>query len=100
MGDMNDDGKMDLEEFVDLCEMISARFALIGRAKEKFGEFDTEATGQIRNSECVKVIEWALDMNAYIGKHSIANNEEKRKYKDRLIHRLQEIESSGTMNFE
>ena len=39
-------------------------------------------------------------MNAYIGKHSIANNEEKRKYKDRLIHRLQEVESSGSMNFE
>ena len=53
--DMNDDGKMDLDEFVDLCEMISARFALIGRAKEKFGEFDTEATGQISSSECVKV---------------------------------------------
>ena len=53
--DVNGDGKMDEDEFCDLCEMISSRFLIIARAKEKFDEFDVDGSGEIDKTECIKV---------------------------------------------
>ena len=97
--DLNGDGKMDENEFIDLCEMVSSRFLIIARAKEKFDEFDLDGSGEIDKTECIRVIEWALEMNAYLGTHSLRSNEQKREYKDRLLSQLKTVQKDGKMGF-
>ena len=44
-------------------------------------------------------MEWALEMNAYVGQHSVRSNTEKKTYKDRLIHQLKSFQLAGKMEF-
>ena len=97
--DANGDGRMDEDEFIDLCDMMSSRFLMIARAKEKFDEFDIDGSGEIDKTECIRVIEWALEMNAYIGSHSLRTNAQKKEYKDRMLAQLKQIQQVGKMGF-
>jgi len=79
--DSNKDGKLDFDEFIVLFQLMSARYALIDRAKTKFVELDADASGFLENAEIDKCVVWALE--AYVG-------EDPAVYKTSLMQKVDE----------
>ena len=61
--DVNTDGKLSYPEFIELFIAMTARFALIDRAKAKFIELDTDSSNFLEGPEIDKCVEWALKVH-------------------------------------
>jgi len=77
--DTNKDGKLDFSEFINLFTLMTARFALIERAKGKFIELDADSSGFLEGPEIDKCVSWALE--AYQG-------EDPATYKTALMNKV------------
>ena len=61
--DTNKDGKLDFAEFSSLFLLMTARYELIQRAKEKFVELDVDSSNYLEGAEIDKVVDWALQIH-------------------------------------
>ena len=61
--DSNKDGKLDFAEFSALFLLMTARYELIQRAKEKFVELDVDSSNYLEGAEIDKVVDWALQIH-------------------------------------
>ena len=58
--DANKDGKLDFQEFIELFKLMTARYAMIDRAKAKFTELDTDSSGFLEGTEIDQVVTYAM----------------------------------------
>ena len=80
--DLNGDGKLDFNEFLNLFEDMLARMELIKRAKVKFDELDNDKSGMLEKEELDKVAEWCLQ--SYVER----SEEERASFKSTLMKRI------------
>lgn len=59
--DANQDGKLDMNEFLILFKEMLVRFSILERANAKFVELDTDKSGFLESAEIDSVVNWALE---------------------------------------
>jgi len=91
--DRNGDGKLDINEFVDLFEEMLVRMDLIHRARAKFEELDTDKSGMLEKDELDKVAEWVLQ--AYSDK----SVEDRAAFKQSLLKRI-DVNQDGKLSMQ
>jgi len=82
--DVNQDGKLDPEEFQALFDLIVERVNLLQRAKVKFEEFDSDKSGFLETAEIDAVLTWTLQ--------AFPADDDVYKYKEKL---LKDLDANG-----
>ena len=82
--DKNQDGKLDLSEFIELFSMVVSRSDMVTRAKLKFAELDVDKSGFLEEKEIDECVMWTLQ--------AFPNDDDLLTYKKHL---LNHIDSNG-----